>query len=103
MTGYGRWSGSASWLLVQLDRASLEESGWEIVWKDAKQEKSIRSSDEGLVIGGYRLANSELVLHLHNIPKRTVLNSKKRKEQDVRLNGPTWILKVTFVLMTEHH
>ena len=63
MTGYGRWSGSASWLLVQLDRASLEESGWEIVWKDAKQEKSIRNSDDGLVIGGYRLANSELVLH----------------------------------------
>ena len=61
--GYGRWSGSASWLLVQLDRASLEEGGWEITWKDAKQEKSIRNSDDGLIIGGYRLANSELVLH----------------------------------------
>ncbi|MBT3653265.1 MAG: hypothetical protein HN541_08160, partial [Euryarchaeota archaeon] len=62
-TGLGRWSGSASWLLVQLDRASLEEQGWEVVWKDAKQEKSIRSTDDGFVIGGYRLSNSELVLH----------------------------------------
>ena len=38
-----------------------------------------------------------------SIRKSTVLNSRKRKEQDVRLNGRTWISKVTFVLMTEHH
>ena len=69
--GPGRWSGSASWLLVQLDRASLEEQGWEVVWKDAKQEKSIRSTDDGFVIGGYRIANSELVLHPPQYDKET--------------------------------
>ena len=69
--GPGRWSGSASWLLVQLDRASLEEQGWEVVWKDAKQEKSIKSTDDGFVIGGYRIANSELVLHPPQYDKET--------------------------------
>ena len=36
--------------LVQLDRASLEESGWEIVWKDAKK-RSPPTVGEGLVLG----------------------------------------------------
>ena len=80
MTGYGRWSGSASWLLVELDRASLEESGWEITWKDAKQEKSIRNTDHGLVIGGYRLDNSELVLHPPQYSEEYCLDLKQEEE-----------------------
>ena len=52
-----------SWLLVQLDRAALEESGWTTVWKDAHSETEIRSADDGLVIGGYRLSGLELLLH----------------------------------------
>ena len=39
--GSGRWSASASWLLVQLDRASLEEAGWTNIWKDAHSETNI--------------------------------------------------------------
>ena len=61
--GPGRWSASASWLLVQLDRAALEEAGWTTVWKDAHSETDIRNTDEGLVIGGYRLSGLELLLH----------------------------------------
>ena len=61
--GPGRWSASASWLLVQLDRAALEEAGWTTVWKDAHSETDIRNSDDGLVIGGYRLSGVELLLH----------------------------------------
>ena len=61
--GPGRWSASASWLLVQLDRAALEEAGWTTVWKDAHSETDIRSTDDGLVIGGYRLSGLELLLH----------------------------------------
>ena len=32
-------------------------------WKEAAQETSLRMTDEGLVIGGFRLAEGELVLH----------------------------------------
>ena len=64
--GPGRWSASASWLLVQLDRAALEEAGWTTVWKDAHSETEIRNTDDGLVIGGYRLHGLELLLHPPN-------------------------------------
>ena len=49
--GPGRWSASASWLLVQLDRAALEEAGWTNTWKDAHSETNIEFSDDGTVIG----------------------------------------------------
>ena len=61
--GKGRWSASATWLLVQFDRGILEEMGWELKWKDAHQEKGIEFSDEGVIIGGYRVANGNLVLN----------------------------------------
>ena len=64
--GPGRWSASASWLLVQLDRAELEKAGWTNVWKDAHSETSIDFSDNGVVIGGYRLSGTELLLHPPN-------------------------------------
>lgn len=60
--GPGRWSASASWLLVQLDKASLEEAGWTIAWKDAHSEKDVSFTDDGLVIGGYRLSGTELIM-----------------------------------------
>ncbi|RJU85934.1 MAG: hypothetical protein DWC02_05545 [Candidatus Poseidoniales archaeon] len=64
--GPGRWSASASWLLVQLDRAALEEAGWTNVWKDAHSETGFDYTDDGLVIGGYRLSGTELLLHPPN-------------------------------------
>lgn len=64
--GPGRWSASASWLLVQLDRAALKEAGWTTIWKDAHSEKEISFTDDGLVIGGYRLDGMELLLHPPN-------------------------------------
>ena len=64
--GPGRWSASASWLLVQLDRAELEKAGWTNVWKDAHSETNIDFSDNGIVIGGYRLSGTELLLHPPN-------------------------------------
>ncbi len=64
--GPGRWSASASWLLVQLDRAALLDAGWTNVWKDAHSEKSISYDDEGFKIGGYRLSGTELVLNPPN-------------------------------------
>ena len=64
--GPGRWSASASWLLVQLDRASLEEAGWTNIWKDAHSETNIDFSDDGPVVGGYRLNGIDLLLHPPN-------------------------------------
>jgi predicted RND superfamily exporter protein len=64
--GPGRWSASASWLLVQLDRAELEKAGWTNAWKDAYSETDIDFSDDGVVIGGYRLSGTELLLHPPN-------------------------------------
>ena len=59
----GRWSASSTWLLVQLDRGILRDMGWEVIWKDALQEKSLDFSDDGIKIGGYRIADGSLVLH----------------------------------------
>ena len=64
--GPGRWSASASWLLVQLDRAALEDAGWTNVWKDAHSETEIKNTDDGLVIGGYRIHGIDLLLHPPN-------------------------------------
>ena len=61
--GLGRWSASSTWFLVQYDSAKLEEMGWEVIWKDAHQEKSIQFSDDGLIVGGYRLDGGKLVVH----------------------------------------
>ena len=63
VTGLGRWSASSTWLIVQYDRGILEEMGWEVIWKDAHQEKSISLSDDGFIVGGYRLAEGTLVVH----------------------------------------
>jgi len=72
--GPGRWSASASWLLVQLDKASLEEAGWTIAWKDAHSEKEISFTDDGLVIGGYRLSNTELIMNPPNYTEEYCLS-----------------------------
>ncbi|MGB1948049.1 MAG: MMPL family transporter, partial [Poseidonia sp.] len=61
--GNGRWTGSSTWLLVQLDSTKLQEMGWEVIWKDAHQEKQVQFTDEGFRVGGYRLSDGELVLH----------------------------------------
>ena len=71
LIGQGRWSASASWLLIQLDRGEMTEAGWTMSWKDAAQETSLRMTDEGLVIGGFRLAEGELVLHPPNYDEAT--------------------------------
>ena len=81
--GPGRWSASASWLLVQLDRAALEEAGWTTVWKDAHSETDIRNTDDGLVIGGYRLSGLELLLH----PPSYTSEYCQSLDSRVRLNG----------------
>jgi hypothetical protein len=61
--GKGRWSASATWLLVQFDRGILEDMGWELKWKDSHQETDVKFTDDGIVIGGYRVADGNLVLH----------------------------------------
>ena len=61
--GKGRWSASSTWFLVQYDSLKLEEMGWEVIWKDAHQEKKIKFTDDGLIIGGYRLDDNKLVVH----------------------------------------
>ena len=61
--GLGRWSASSTWFLVQYDSAKLEEMGWEVIWKDAHQEKDVKFTDDGLIVGGYRLDDGELVVH----------------------------------------
>ena len=60
--GRGRWSASASWLLVQLDKREMEENGWTFVWKDAHPEDDI----DWPVIGGYIVHGNELIFHPPN-------------------------------------
>ena len=37
--------------------------GWEVIWKDAHQEKDVQFTDDGLIVGGYRLDGGKLVVH----------------------------------------
>ena len=77
MWGPGRWSGSSTWLLVQLDRRSVEEAGWTFSWKDAKSESEISWGDEGFRIGGYRLVDGELVIHAPSYDSEFCSESEK--------------------------
>jgi predicted RND superfamily exporter protein len=63
LRGQGRWSASASWMLVQLDRGTLTEMGWTMSWKEAAQETAVGFTEDGMVIGGFRLAEGHLVMH----------------------------------------
>ncbi|MCS5537315.1 MAG: hypothetical protein NZ770_04355, partial [Candidatus Poseidoniaceae archaeon] len=58
----GRWSATSSWLLVQLDKSSMEEAGWTFVWKESKQLSDFGFSEGELNIGGYRLVDGEFEL-----------------------------------------
>ena len=57
--GPGRWSATSTWLLIQLDKSEMENSGWTFSWKDAHPEKKI----DWPVVGGYIVHGSELLLH----------------------------------------
>ena len=56
---HGRWSSTSSWLLIQLDKKRMEESGWTFVWKDSTQLTEPRFVEGELNIGGYRLVDGE--------------------------------------------
>ena len=73
----GRWSASSTWLLVQFDRGMLKEMGWEVIWKDSLQERSIDLSDDGIKIGGYRIADGSLVLHPPQYTEEYCVEMKK--------------------------
>ena len=59
----GRWTASSTWILLHLDKLSLEDDGWTFVWNDAYQEKNIGIIDGKISIGGYLVNNGELVIN----------------------------------------
>jgi len=59
----GRWTASTTWILLHLDKTSLEEDGWTFIWKDAFQEKNIGIIDGKISIGGYLVNNGELIIN----------------------------------------
>ncbi len=59
----GRWSASSTWVLIQYDRLLMEEEGWTFSWKDSRQERGVHFTDDGIIIGGYRMTRSGLVIH----------------------------------------
>lgn len=60
--GKGRWSASATWLLVQLDKPAMKENGWTFSWKDAHPESKI----DWPVVGGYTFHDGEFIAHPPN-------------------------------------
>ena len=56
---YGRWSATSSWLLVQFDKAAMEEAGWSFIWKESTELDNLGFVDGELNIGGYRLVDGE--------------------------------------------
>lgn len=71
--GKGRWSASATWLLVQLDKPAMEENGWTFIWKDAHPESEI----DWPVVGGYTFNDGEFILHPPNYDDETCLELEK--------------------------
>ncbi len=59
----GRWTASSTWILMHLDKLSLEDDGWTFIWKDAYQEKEVGMIDGKISIGGYLVNNGELVIN----------------------------------------
>ena len=59
----GRWTASSTWILMHLDKLSLEDDGWTFVWKDAYQEKKVGMVDGKISVGGYLVNNGELVIN----------------------------------------
>jgi len=59
----GRWSASSTWILVQYDRPLMEDEGWTFSWKDSRQESGVHFTEDGIVIGGYRMTPQGLVIH----------------------------------------
>tara|TARA_B100001115_G_scaffold158621_1_gene131835 strand:- start:4190 stop:7378 length:3189 start_codon:yes stop_codon:yes gene_type:complete len=74
----GRWTASSTWVLVHLDKISLEDDGWTFIWKDAHQEKSLGLIDGKISIGGYLLNDGELII---NPPKYTAEECKLLSEE----------------------
>lgn len=59
----GRWTASSTWILIHLDKISLEDDGWTFIWKDAYQEKNLAIVDGKISIGGYLLTDGELIIN----------------------------------------
>jgi len=59
----GRWTASTTWILLHLDKLSLEEDGWSFVWNEAYQEKKVGIVDGKISVGGYLVNNGELVIN----------------------------------------
>ena len=97
--GLGRWSASSTWFLVQYDSAKLEEMGWEVIWKDAHQEKSIQFSDDGLIVGGYRLDGGKLVVHPPRYDEE-ICQELQEDSGGCSSECPTWIWRGYFVQTT---
>ncbi len=59
----GRWTASSTWILINIDKSKLFESGWTNIWKDSYQEKEIGLYEGHLQIGGYLLEGNEFETH----------------------------------------
>lgn len=59
----GRWTASTTWILLHLDKTSLEEDGWTFIWKDAYQEKNVGIVGGKISVGGYLVNNGELIIN----------------------------------------
>ena len=59
----GRWTASSTWILMHLDKISLEKDGWTFIWKDAYQEKKVGFVDGKISIGGYLVNDGELIIN----------------------------------------
>ena len=55
----GRWTASSTWILVNIDKSKLRDSGWTQTWQDSYQEKQIGLYEGHIRIGGYLLQGNE--------------------------------------------
>ena len=91
---YGRWSATSTWLLVQFDKAAMEDAGWNFIWKDSTQLDGFGFVDGELNIGGYRLVDGEFQM------KAPDYNAEQCSKMDIPCSAEWSMMHLEGVLRT---
>ena len=74
--GYGRWSASSAWLILNLDRQTMQNEGWTFTWLNA-------SNEWGYDLEGVELSTDPI--------RYTIEECKEKEEKNQPLCSVEWL------------
>ena len=74
--GYGRWSASSAWLILNLDRQTMQNEGWTFTWMNA-------SNEWGYDLEGVELSTDPI--------RYTIEECKEKEEKNQPLCSVEWL------------